>query len=439
MAGKAMPGHGQVRVLFGGDRHASLAYATAHFGKSLFWQAGELLLAFFLTEAAGLAPTAMGGVIALSLLASAASDLLVGHALRRTLSSVRGAALLQLQGAALAALALVCLFTTAHLPPELRLPFALGMALLFRVGYSVYDTPQNVLLSLATTDSVGRARGAATRIAVSGGAGLGLALAVAPLLVDDGVPSQATRFLLLTVLMAVVAMGSACWLWRVLRHAGEGAAPRLPGSPGAEANPPWPLLGLFFILLVSVPLFGKLEPYFAVHVLRSPGWGGALVTASALATIVSQPLWRRVITGRGRTGLVIAFSTLLLACAGLWLLTAYQPWMALCCAMLLGMAGGGLGLTLWSAYADAAATLPGARIGLAYAALTATSKLALAMGALLLGALLGGFDYRQADNERIIWLMAAGPAIGAVGCIVFALLWHHFSVTRMETMHAKTS
>ncbi len=429
---------GQARVLFGGDRQASLAYATAHFGKSLFWQAGELLLAFFLTEAAGLAPAAMGAVIALSLLASAASDLLVGHALRNALVCVASAALLQLQGAVVAALALVGLFTTAHLPPDLRLPFALGMALLFRVGYSVYDTPQNVLLSLATADHAGRARGAATRIAVSGAAGLGLAMAVAPLLVDDGVPSQATRFLLLTVLMSVVALGSAYWLWRLLRHDGARAPLRLPCVAAARVTPPWPLLGLFFLLLSSVPLFGKLEPYFAVHVLRSPGWGGALVTASALATIVSQPLWRRLIAGREWTGRVIGFGVLLLACAGLWLLGARQPWLALCCAILLGMAGGGLGLTLWVAYADAAATLPGARIGLAYAALTATSKLALALGALLLGTALGGLDYRGADNARIIWLMASGPAIGALGCIVFALAWRYFSAIRMERVHGKT-
>lgn len=443
-------------LLFAGHWRVTASYGVAHFGKSLFWQAGELLLAFFLTEAAGLAPVMMGGVITLSLAASAVSDLLIGHGLRRRLSHVEGAIGLQLGGAIVAALALVGLFTTAHLPEAMRLPFALCAAVVFRISYSLYDTPQNVLLSLATPNPHSRSRAVSMRIAVSGAAGLTLALAVAPLLVDDGFPSQATRFVLLTLAMSIIAVGSAALLFATMRGTAHGTvhgtvhgdrpdafaanapgvvAPARAGTMSMHQDAPalWPLLGMLFMLLMTVPLFGKLEPYFAVHVLKSSAWGGVIVTASALGSIVSQPLWRRLVAGQERATAIVGFGLMILACAGIWVALGQRPAAATVCAALLGMAGGGLGMTLWAGFADTAARLHPLRVGLAYGLLTGTSKLALAAGALLLGAILGGIDYRGADSGRIVWLMALGPAIGAGACIVMALAWRFLSGPGAET------
>jgi len=83
------------RRSIGRDRGLTLAYCAAHFGKSLFWNCGTLLLAFFLTEVAGLSPLMMGGVLAGSLLLSAATDVVIGRTLRRRLSFTRSAAVLQ--------------------------------------------------------------------------------------------------------------------------------------------------------------------------------------------------------------------------------------------------------------------------------------------------------------------------------------------------------
>jgi len=414
--------------LFAGDRLVSASYAAAHFGKSLFWHAGELLLAFFLTEIAGLAPRAMAAVLALSLVASAASDLLIGQCLRRTLSRLQGACGLQLLGAVVSALTLVGLFSTAQLPAPMRLSFALCMAVGFKIGYSLYDTPQNVLLSLATPDADSRARATAMRIAVSGIAGLGAALAVAPLLARDGGLDQSTRCVLLTMVLASIAVATAAALRLAMRrYAHAGAAPSaqaLPAAPSQGAPPPlWPLLGMVFVVMLTTPIFGKLQPYFAAYVLGSPGWGGALLAASALGTIVSQPLWYRLAGGWDRRQAVVGFATALLACAVGWASVVRSPTAAVVCASLLGMASGGLAMTLWAGFAEAAARRDPLRIGLAYGMLTATSKLSLALGALLLGTLLAGFDYRDRDSDRLLWLMALGPALGAGGCLCFAWAW----------------
>lgn len=433
-------------LLCGGHGGATASYGAAHYGKSLFWQSGEWLLAYFLTEAAGLAPAAMGWVLALSLLASAASDLVVGHGLRRRLARVEGAIALQLAGAVLAALALVGLFATAQLPQALRLPCALAAAVAFRVCYSVYDTPQNVLLSLATADAAARTRAASLRIAISGAAGLTLALTIAPLLVRDGLPAQADGFLLLAVAMAGVAVASAALLstvWRGALRAGIAAgAPQAPAAPvqvPADASAfatLWLLLAMVFALLLTTPLFSKLEPYFAVHVLASPGWGGAIAVAGALGTIGSQPLWCRVVAGRDPAAAVAGFAAAILACAAAWTLLARIPAAAAVCALALGMAGGGLAMTLWAGVAEAAVRLSPQRVGLAYGLTTGVSKAALALGALLLATCLGGIDYRGADSGRLVWLMALGPAVSAVACIALARVWRARSRRPLSPPHA---
>lgn len=435
-------------LLCGGHGGATASYGAAHYGKSLFWQSGEWLLAYFLTEAAGLAPAAMGWVLALSLLASAASDLAVGHGLRRRLARVEGAIALQLAGAVLAALALVGLFATAQLPQALRLPCSLAAAVAFRVCYSVYDTPQNVLLSLATADAAARTRAASLRIAISGAAGLTLALMIAPLLVRDGLPAQADGFLLLAVAMACVAVASAGLLsmvWRGALRAGVAAGappPLLPVPVPVPADASafstlWLLLAMVFALLLTTPLFSKLEPYFAVHVLASPGWGGAIAVAGALGTIGSQPLWSRVVAGRDPAAAVAGFAAAILACAAAWTLLARIPAAAAACALALGMAGGGLAMTLWAGVAEAAVRLPPQRVGLAYGLTTGVSKAALALGALLLATCLGGIDYRGADSGRLVWLMALGPAVSAVACIALARLWRARSRRPLSPPHAQ--
>lgn len=405
-----------------GQFRVDQAYAAAHFGKSLFWQTGELLLAFFLTEVAGLPPMAMGAVVATSLLASAASDLLVGRFWRNSLASVAGAAHLQWQGAWVAAIALIGLFSTGHLPQHAKLPFALALALMFRVGYSVYDVPQNVLLSLATRTSAARSRIASVRVAVSSLAGVCLALAIVPLLQEQPHQERALRFMLLTVLLAVLAIASAACLRHVLIHARATPGPRASERADAPLHTlPVPLLlAMFFVLLVGAPLFAKLEPYFVGHVLRSSLWGGALLLGGALGTLAAQPLMQLLLARQPRLPVIFACSLILMLVALAWWQLAPAVWAAIACAMAMGLAGGVLGMTLWAAFADAVAGRSPLQAGVAFGLLTATSKSALACGAWWLGHWLSGLDYRGEDSAQLATMMAVGPALAAAGCLLLA-------------------
>lgn len=62
---------------------ALLAYAAAHFGKSLLWYIGELLLIFALTEYVGLSSVAAGFSVAAGLLISAAMGVFAARRWRR--------------------------------------------------------------------------------------------------------------------------------------------------------------------------------------------------------------------------------------------------------------------------------------------------------------------------------------------------------------------
>ena len=76
------------------------AYLLAHFGKSLFWHAGEILFAYFLTEACGLSADRMGWVLAISLIVSALSDIVVGRVLTARVRDTASASRMQFVGAA---------------------------------------------------------------------------------------------------------------------------------------------------------------------------------------------------------------------------------------------------------------------------------------------------------------------------------------------------
>ncbi|PTS77900.1 hypothetical protein DBR20_07100 [Stenotrophomonas sp. HMWF023] len=185
--------------------------------------------------------------------------------------------------------------------------------------------------------------------------------------------------------------------------------------------PPLPiplLLAMFFVLLAGAPLFAKLEPYFVAHVLRSPAWGGALLVAGSLGTLSAQPLVHIVLARQPRSPVIFVGSLLLMLAALGWWWLAPATWAAVACAAMMGLVGGVLGMTLWAAFADAAACMPPARVGLAFGLLTATSKSALACGAWLLGQWLAGLDYRGEDSVHLPKLMAMGPAAAAAACLL---------------------
>lgn len=229
--------------------------------------------------------------------------------------------------------------------------------------------------------------------------------------------------------MTIIGLGPALWLQHALSRQWSETTSSSPRETKTRSND-WstmialaPLYGIAFAFLLAVSSFAKLEPYYVAYVLGSPVWAGALAIAGACGLMLSQPVWERVLARLDRRKALGLMSLALMAGVLAFGLAARTPWAATAAAGVIGAASGGLNQLIWSTAAEEAAARPRAQVGLIYGALTAVSKTAPAASALGLGALLGRFDYRAADTDGLLLLIAGAPMFGAAICAVIALSW----------------
>lgn len=390
------------------DRKVSIPlYVAAHFGKSLWWNGSELFLAFYLTEHMRLAPLVAAAAIAIGLMAGAAFDIVIAHRAARV-TSLQDAGRLQLIGAALSFAALLLLIVALRVDGSGRVAIVVAANLGYRFAYTLYDLPQNCLLSLIDWTEDQRRRAASGRTVASAAAMLIMAILVSL----DRPLSDGTDHLMVAGATAMVALGSSVALWRQTRLVRRNAAtPTKVAVIGSGMGFAWPL-GLMAIVCLTVPAFLKLTPYLTSY---SQGAGGSLpLVIVAAATAGSQPVWLFVLRhdGERRAGLLAA---LLLAAASA--LTA-KLWVA---ALLIGMASGGLATIIWSSFAIIVADRALASTAPAFAWLTATAKLALAVAAIGIGAILSSADYRH-DGAGLLPFMAGLILIGGIATGLYTLM-----------------
>lgn len=418
--------------IIGPRKHlATWVYGAAHFGKSLFWYTSEILFAFFLTEITGLSGRAMGLLLAVGLLGSIAIDLALARVLRRQLGELTYAARLQMAGAALSSLALAALFVAPMLANGVSPLLWAALAMLaFRFSYALYDLPQNLMLSLATSTDRARGNVASLRLFCSGLAVLAVTASVAPLVAAGGIGSVAQRFVWLALVIATLALASAWLLWRVLgaQHAPVQDAAPLSTSTSLRSPKRWPvhlqvLLAATFVTALTTSMFAKLEPYFTAYVVDAAMQGGLMITAMALGMTLSQPAWAALMHRRSADSAFVLAAWMMLGATLVFLLSAGQQLvLAMLAATLIGAANGGFGSSLWAGFAHAVARhLQRAQGGTAYALFVGLSKLGLALSGLLLGEVLHSVDYRDSQSHMILYGMTLWPALGAVVCLGLAL------------------
>jgi hypothetical protein len=201
-----------------------------------------------------------------------------------------------------------------------------------------------------------------------------------------------------------MALVTAMWLWRETRKIVD---TRGETEPHRE-TPLGPLLALMALVCLTIPAFSKLAPYVATY--SRDARSIPLLLTIALCTAASQPLWLWAIRRRGEW--VCAWlSGAILVAAAVGALTAPLT----VAAALIGIGSGGLGTAIWAGFAATVSNADPLRAAPAYARLTATAKLALAMAAIGLGAILGSSDY-QRDGAAllpamIVLTMTGGGAV----------------------------
>jgi len=371
-----------------------IAYGAAHFGKSLFWYASELLFAFYLTEVAGLRPLYMGVAVATGLLVSAGIDLAVGRGLAGMMHAPASAGRLQLVGAITSTIFLIAVFLADRLPMGWRFSYAIAASVGFRMAYALYDVPQNTLLGLLEWPGVGRSGMSAIRLTGSGLASILVSFEVGA---GFGAPLShmgSANLLTIMIVFAVVALATSVVLQWALGPLQWSSSESGHGPGRSRRMLLYPLL-LTLAASASFSLFTKLEPYFGVHTLGSARWAGLIIGAFSLGAVVAQPCWAYVVARFARKGI--------LACQGILLLLTtliFMTWaresqtLSLVLAFGLGILNGGVNLLLWRWIADVAAQDPAGRPSFAFAIFSSASKVALAFAGIAIGVTLQSIDYR---------------------------------------------
>ncbi|MFA1751603.1 MFS transporter [Xanthomonas campestris] len=394
-----------------------LAYAGAHFGKSLLWYTGELLLIFALTEHAGLDAIAAGCAVAAGLLLSAAMGLLAARRWGAG-TSLAWAGRSQWRGIALAALSLLLLFLVPLLPASTRLGCVLLLSLPFRAAYAVGDVAQNALLGLGRWPWRGARGVSALRLIGSGLAAVSISAAIG-LVLQSHQPSAPWTALMVVAVVSSIALLSAAWLLQALRPYTQALAPAPRTVPvtGRQADQ-LSTFAVMALLCCALPTFTKLAPYLAQSRIGAPGWSSAILMGYALGTVAVQQLaarWRtNALTRLAGSGAVLAALGMSFAAGA-----GHALWLDTAMAFGMGMAGGSAGQWVWARHAELSCQQP-AQHAAGVARLTACAQVALALGSILIGLMLNLGDGHGRGHVDLVWAMAAGPMLCGTGCLLLA-------------------
>ncbi len=360
-----------------------IAYAVAHFGKSLLWTASDLLTLYLLVSVYAVDPIVAGALFLAGLAANAGADLGVGIWLEKRPHHAMPLAAAALVLAAFSFPATVLL--APHGPWWL-----LAATLAFRVSYAGCDVPHNALLT-----RLGSEPARATWLARWRTIGTALAsLAAAWVASSDAV---AIAPLLCGIAVAALVVGSA--MVPLL------AAFPLDASPyrsGTAVGLPLPFLAASIIGIVALGALAK-----AVLHLPTAASGTSVLMLLIAGRTLSAVLPIRIgLPHRGLMLLAAAYGAAAAVAAGFALGAA--PGMLM--LVLLGLSLGATNLVGW-------ALLPAMADGpRGYGLYTMASKLALgAAGLALAGGLGRSPAFSPAGFAGFAWGVAAA-------CIVAALL-----------------
>ncbi|WP_294269426.1 MFS transporter [uncultured Sphingomonas sp.] len=391
-----------------------LRYLCAHFAKSQLWHTSGLLFAFFLTEACGLTPQAMGWVLGLTLFLNGLADLALGTKLDGRIADAATAATLQARAAPAVAACFLLFAITPLIPADWRVIWALVTLSGFRLLYPLVDVAQNALVPLMTLDTAVQRRWLAARNVVSSLAALAVVALAAPLLI-------AGRSALIYPFWAAIVAGAMWWTsaWTAGASWPARPAPNPLQQEGARpVDLPIILLALA-AMMFTVTLFRTLEPYFtafASHRIELMLW-------AAIGAPISQPLWVLWIGRHGMARVLLGMAATLLVAA--LLLTdpiRVSAIGGMAIGMLFGAGTSGLWLVLWAMMTQRAVPSRALRY---VGTFTCMSKLAQGAAMLLVGRILARTPYSQtladpaSPPSRLMMTALVATAGVAIGLAVY--------------------
>lgn len=416
----------------------TLPYGFAHFGKSLFWYASEVLFAFFLTEVCRITPWHMAIILSASIAVNATADTLVGSVLTRRMETLDGAVRLQTWGAVISGISLIGFLSSGLAPAPIRFVYAVATLMLFRLAYAAYDVPQNVILALASRSPADRNTLAAMRIFGSGIAGLVMSVVFVPLIAGKTTQVQALNTAVLAIGMTSCAVLTAFILrakGRTVVLTGVSAASET-AAKGKIGLPAVALLAANLLFSSGTAFFTRLEPYFAAYGAQSRLAGATVMLVIAMGGLVAQPCFA-LLARRYSTWRLLTTSTLIqiAGCGAIYFtLLRSSPAAVTLASLGYGFGAGGAMMLSWVVLTDlvALSRISAPRI---FGLFTFASKLGLALSTLMLGLLLSRGDYHTQwqANVPLISMMTFSPLVGALAYLLFAITYKPGERSRVRT------
>lgn len=411
-----------------------IAYASGNLGKSIQWNAVDLLYLFFLTEVVGLSPASAGLVILVSLIWDGISDPAAGFVIdryRTTFGPYQRQILLM---APVSMLGFIAIFLVPVSVTEQPFLGALIAGIVFRTGYTLVDIPHNALLAEISRHSRERSAISAYRFFFSSVGTIVVSIAVIPALRTDAA-SPVQNFIVFAIVVSIVYLmamwTSALGARRVGPAPARTAYPRPLASVVRDIFRNGRLIRVVIvagIVALCLPAFSRLATYYAKSWLGDASHAATLFMVFVLAQILSLPFWLRI---SDRTEKKLAAMLALALFASTCLVFLWRPAEALASTAayfaLAGFAFGGVNTMTWAMVPDTIEYTEqqsghrneAATFGLLLLVIKVCSGLSIAVS----GWSLDVIGYESAGETAVplsglAWAMALPPAIGAVLGIV---------------------
>lgn len=391
-------------------------------GSALSVTANVLLLRF-MTDTLGIGAALAGSLFAGAKLWDAIVDPFIGRISDRVRTPWGHRLPWMLGGGLLSSLVLVAAFAAPVTDGAGLLVYMTIMMLLFATTYSMFMIPYLAMPAEMAVSYHGRTQMMSIRVLCSSlGTSLGLGLAPVLLGYWGATRSGHAKVAALVAAVAVATTLICVWMIRTAPRPVRAEAQRISLRDQwrtALANRPFLFLltakFLYFVVLAcSITTFA----YFTKHVLKaSDVWLGSYLLLQSLAVVVSQPFWLRVgrVAGK-KTGFMMAGLTYGLGHMSWWFATPTEPVALIFArAALIGFAGGGTFLFMQAMLPDALEfdqlSTGQNRAGVFTGVFVFIEQAAGALGAAVIGLLLGAMGYVEATEGR----MAAQPASAILG------------------------
>ncbi|TCU58600.1 Na+/melibiose symporter-like transporter [Novosphingobium sp. PhB57] len=380
--------------------------------RSILWSTVDLLIGYHFIERTGLSGKMAGAILFATVLISAFPDMFIAQWLAGRRDPQRAALKAQAWFGLLAALLALLLFGPKPEGTVAAIVYICVTSVLFRFAYAAYDVSQNALISLLPADGSDVARYTTNKTVMASVGRLIASLLIFAALLS---PSDALADMKLLAITILPIAASGFGLARLAR----GPVPaRMSMETASWRALPYrrlmpPIIATFF----HYGMLGAASRFLALHGDPAAGSGlaGSLVISMVTGTIIGPFLEQRLAASVDKSMIVGSLGAVA-AISGIALALPFAGAALLVLAMIYGTATSGMANLIWERVGTIAhdhRIRTGGQIDApAFALLTTSLKLAIALSTLIFGLLIE--PYRQ-GMPMAAWAMGAILLLGAVG------------------------